>query len=224
MNENRRDLTKIRRGSNGAGATVNIGILDYGIGNIGSLLNMFRKLDLDAQVVSSPDELSGCSRLVLPGVGAFDQAMSELAKREMIDPLGQYIKSGNPLLGICLGMQLLVESSAEGRLPGLGYIKGSCSRLAPPAELGMRVPHMGWNCIESNRDSSLFTGLGNLKRFYFAHSYYVECQLTSNVLAWTSYAGEFASMITQDNILGVQFHPEKSHVFGMALLENWSHL
>lgn len=199
-----------------------IGVLDYGIGNIGSLLNMFRKLDLDARVVCFPDDLSKCSRLVLPGVGAFDQAMNELTGREMVDPLGQYIQSGNPLLGICLGMQLLVESSAEGQLPGLGYIKGSCRRLAPPAELGIRVPHMGWNCIEPNQDSSLFAGLGNLKRFYFAHSYYVECGLASNVLAWTSYAGDFASMIVQDNIVGVQFHPEKSHVFGVALLENWS--
>jgi glutamine amidotransferase len=199
-----------------------IGIIDYGIGNIGSLLNMFRKLDLDAQVVSFPDDLSKCSRLVLPGIGAFDQAMSELTRRRMADSLGQYVQSGNPLLGICLGMQLLVESSAEGKLPGLGYIKGSCRRLAPPAELGIRVPHMGWNYIAPNQDSSLFAGFGNLERFYFAHSYYVECQLASNVLAWTSYAGEFASMIIQDNIVGVQFHPEKSHVFGMALLENWS--
>lgn len=201
---------------------MSIGILDYGIGNIGSLLNMFRKLDLDARVVSFPDHLSGCSRLVLPGVGAFDQAMNELTRRKMVAPLGQYIQSGNPLLGICLGMQLLVESSAEGHLPGLGYIQGSCRRLASPVELGIRVPHMGWNCIEPNQDSSLFAGLGNLKRFYFAHSYYVECRLASNVLAWTSYAGEFASMIIRDNVVGVQFHPEKSHVFGMALLENWS--
>jgi glutamine amidotransferase len=200
-----------------------IGIVDYGIGNIGSLLNMFRKLQLDARVVSFPGDLGKCSRLVLPGVGAFDQAMKELTRREMVGPLGKYVHSGNPLLGICLGMQLLVESSAEGQLAGLGYIKGSCRRLVPSAELGMRVPHMGWNYIEVNQDSSLFTGLGDLKRFYFAHSYYVECQLTSNVLAWTSYAGEFASMIIQDNVIGVQFHPEKSHFFGMALLENWSH-
>lgn len=199
-----------------------IGVLDYGIGNIGSLLNMFRKLDLDARVVCFPDDMDKCSRLVLPGVGAFDQAMNELTSREMVDPLEQYIQSGNPLLGICLGMQLLVESSAEGQLSGLGYIKGSCRRLAPPAELGMRVPHMGWNCVEPNQDSSLFAGLDDLKRFYFAHSYYVECRSASNVLAWTSYSGEFASMIIQDNIVGVQFHPEKSHVFGMALLENWS--
>jgi glutamine amidotransferase len=199
-----------------------IGIVDYGIGNIGSLLNMFSKLDLDARVVSFPSDLGKCSRLVLPGVGAFDQAMNELTRREMAGALGKYVQSGNPLLGICLGMQVLVESSAEGQLLGLGYIKGSCRRLSPSAELGMRVPHMGWNYIEQNQDSSLFKGLGDLKRFYFAHSYYVECQLTSNVLAWTRYAGEFASMIIQDNVVGVQFHPEKSHAFGMALLENWS--
>jgi imidazole glycerol-phosphate synthase subunit HisH len=201
---------------------INIGILDYGIGNIGSLLNMFRKLDLDGQVVRDPDDLSMCSRVVLPGVGAFDQAMSELAIREMVGPLEKYVQSGNPLLGICLGMQLLVESSDEGRLPGLGYIKGSCRRLLPPAELGLRVPHMGWNYIEPNQDSTLFSGIGEHNRFYFAHSYYVECHPASSVLAWTNYAGEFASMIIQNNIVGVQFHPEKSHFFGMKLLENWA--
>jgi imidazole glycerol-phosphate synthase subunit HisH len=201
---------------------MSIGILDYGIGNIGSLLNMFRKLDLDAKVASNPDDLIECSRLVLPGVGAFDQAMNELRSRELVRPLTQYVRAGKPLLGICLGMQLLVESSDEGKLPGLGYIKGSCKRLAPPAELGMRVPHMGWNYVEPNQGSALFENLSESNRFYFAHSYYVECRLASNVLAWTSYAEEFASMISQDNIIGVQFHPEKSHVFGMSLLENWS--
>jgi glutamine amidotransferase len=201
---------------------MSIGILDYGAGNIGSLLNMFRKLELDARVASTPDDLSRCSRLVLPGVGAFDQAMKELTNREMVGPLARYVQSGNPLLGICLGMQLLVESSDEGELPGLGYIKGNCRRLAPPAGLGLRVPHMGWNHIEQNQDSGLFAGLGEPSRFYFAHSYYVECQHASNVLAWTSYGRQFASMIIRGRIVGVQFHPEKSHVFGMTLLENWS--
>jgi glutamine amidotransferase len=199
-----------------------IGILDYGVGTIGSLLNMFRKLDLEAHVVSTPDELARESRLVLAGVGAFDHAMRELGIRGLIEPLTNYVKSGKSLLGICLGMQLLVESSDEGDFPGLGYIRGKCRRLTPPIELGLRVPHMGWNGIVVNQDSSLFVGLEAANRFYFAHGFFVDCSDNSNVLAWTRYGSQFASMIVQDNIVGVQFHPEKSHIFGMTLLENWS--
>jgi imidazole glycerol-phosphate synthase subunit HisH len=201
---------------------MNIGILDYGVGNVGSLLNMFRRLDLEAHVVSTPDALARVPRLVLAGVGAFDHARRELTARGLTEPLSAYAASGRPLLGICLGMQLLVDSSDEGKLPGLGYIPGKCMRLDPPIELDLRVPHMGWNSIIPDRGSDLFRGLDDMSRFYFAHSFFVGCHDDSNVLAWTDYGGKFPSMIARDNIVGAQFHPEKSHAFGMTLLENWS--
>lgn len=199
-----------------------IGILDYGVGNVGSLLNMFRRLGLEAHVVALPDKLGKESHLVLAGVGAFDHARRELAERGLLEPLSAYVASGNPLLGICLGMQLLVDSSDEGELPGLGYISGKCMRLEPPAELGLRVPHMGWNRIIPSRPAGLFQGFELTNRFYFAHSYFVECSDDSNVMAWTHYGNRFASAIAQDNVVGTQFHPEKSHVFGMTLFENWA--
>jgi glutamine amidotransferase len=199
-----------------------IGILDYGVGNVGSLLNMFRRLDLEAHVTSADDDLATESHLVLAGVGAFDHARHQLATRALLEPLSAYVASGKYLLGICLGMQLLVESSEEGALPGLGYISGKCMRLEPSAELGLRVPHMGWNRIIPSRSSDILQGLEEANRFYFAHSFFVECDAESNVLAWTDYGHRFAAMIVKDNIVGTQFHPEKSHIFGMTLLENWS--
>jgi glutamine amidotransferase len=201
---------------------VDIGILNYGVGNIGSLVNMFKKLDVGAHVVSTADDLLEQSRLVLPGVGAFDHAMRELENRALIEPLEAYVASGKSLLGICLGMQLLVDSSEEGELPGLGYIKGTCRRLEPPSELGLRVPHMGWNSVSARQESDLFARFDAGSRFYFAHTYFVDCGESSSVLGCTTYGTEFASMIVRDNVVGVQFHPEKSHVFGMTLLENWS--
>jgi imidazole glycerol-phosphate synthase subunit HisH len=199
-----------------------VGILNYGVGNIGSLVNMFKKLDVDAHVVSTPGEVAGESRLVLPGVGAYDHAMRELDARALVDPLAEFVASGRPLLGICLGMQLLVNSSEEGELPGLGYIKGVCRRFEAPPGHDLRVPHMGWNSILPIRTSGLFDDLEGEKRFYFVHSYFVDCAERINVLAETTYGGEFASMIIRDNVVGAQFHPEKSHVFGMTLLKNWS--
>jgi imidazole glycerol-phosphate synthase subunit HisH len=202
---------------------VDIGVLNYGVGNIGSLVNMFKKLDIGAHVVSTAEELSAQSRLVLPGAGAFDHAMRELDTRGLIDPLGDYVASGKSLLGICLGMQSLVDSSEEGELPGLGYIKGKCRRLELPAELGLRVPHMGWNNIAAHQESRLFERLDEESRFYFAHGYFVDCCEPSNVLGSTTYGTEFTLMIVRNNVIGVQFHPEKSHILGMTLLENWSH-
>jgi imidazole glycerol-phosphate synthase subunit HisH len=201
---------------------ISVGILDYGSGNIGSLHNMFRKLDIVAHVVRTAAELAGESRLVLPGVGAFDHAMRELETLALIKPLTEYVASGKPLLGICLGMQLLVDSSEEGELSGLGFIGGHCKRLETMSVSGLRVPQMGWNSIAVCQDSILFHDLEEESRFYFAHSYFVECSEASSVLAATTYGSDFASVIARDNVMGVQFHPEKSHIFGMRLLESWS--
>jgi glutamine amidotransferase len=203
---------------------VTIGILNYGVGNVGSLLNMFKKIGEEAQLVSQPDEVSAQSRLVLPGVGSFDHAMTRLSTLGFVAPLNAYVTSGKRLLGICLGMQLLVNSSAEGELPGLGFIDGHCEKFEPSPRL--RVPHMGWSSVQAAQRQSqrqTMPGIEPGNRFYFAHSYYVTCP-PDNVLATSTYGHEFVSMITRGNITGAQFHPEKSHVFGMSLLSGWSAL
>ncbi|TFB55265.1 imidazole glycerol phosphate synthase subunit HisH [Cryobacterium sp. Sr3] len=201
---------------------MSVGILNYGVGNVGSLVNMFRKLDIETQLVSTADDIRRVSRLVLPGVGSFDHAMRALEHKELIEPLREYADSGNFLLGICLGMQLLMDSSEEGVLCGLGYIGGVARRFqADGATQVLRVPHMGWNSISPAKDSLVFANLREKNRFYFAHSYYVECAQEPDVLATTDYEITFASMVARENVMGAQFHPEKSHVYGMTLLENW---
>jgi glutamine amidotransferase len=189
-----------------------VGILNYGVGNIGSLLNMLRKIDVPAKLVSSPEEVRSATRLVIPGVGSFDHAMSRLQGLELDAPLGEFARSGKPLL----------DSSEEGKMQGLGFIPGSSVRFRPTEFPGLRVPHMGWNVVTPVRSSSIFDGIEDENRFYFVHSYRVECASESDVLARTSYGVPFHSMIARDNVTGAQFHPEKSHVFGMKMLENWS--
>lgn len=195
-----------------------IGILNYGVGNVGSLLNMFKKIGEDAELVSQPDQVAAQSRLVLPGVGSFDHAMERLSSLGFVAPLKEYVSSGNSLLGICLGMQLLVKSSAEGELPGLGFIDGHCDKFEPSPNV--RVPHMGWSGVRAARTPTM-QGIEPGNRFYFAHSYFVNCP-SDAVLATSTYGREFVSMIARGNVMGAQFHPEKSHVFGMSLLSGWS--
>ncbi|MET0885792.1 MAG: imidazole glycerol phosphate synthase subunit HisH [Mycetocola sp.] len=199
-----------------------VGILDYGVGNIGSLVNMFRKIDVPARLVSQPEEIDSVSRLVLPGVGSFDNAMTKLIAGRFEEPLGAFVKAGRPFLGICLGMQLLLDSSEEGTMSGLGFVPGSSRRFRPAEFPGLRVPHMGWNTVSAAHASPMFDRIEEENRFYFVHSYRVECVSEKDVLAWTTYGAPFHSMIARDNVTGAQFHPEKSHVFGMTLLENWS--
>lgn len=202
---------------------MSVGILNYGVGNIGSLVNMFRKLDVETQLVSTADEMPGLSQLVLPGVGAFDHAMGALEKSELVEPLRAYVDSGKDLLGICLGMQLLMDSSEEGGVGGLGFIAGVARRFqATEASPDLRVPHMGWNGLLPAKESRVFAELHDKNRFYFAHSYFVDCAAESNVLATTTYGNSFASMVVRENVVGAQFHPEKSHVYGMTMLENWA--
>jgi glutamine amidotransferase len=202
-----------------------IGVLDYGVGNVGSLLNMFKKIGVDAGPVSTPSEVLSASRLVLPGVGSYDFAMRSLANRNLVEPIKDFAAIGRPLLGICLGMQLLVESSDEGVLPGLGLIGGTSLRFerSPSAPM-LRTPHMGWNTIRAAQPNPAIAGVPAENRFYFVHSYFVQPTHPSNVLATTEYGNPFASMIVRENIVGAQFHPEKSHLFGMKLLQEWATL
>lgn len=197
-----------------------IGIIGYGLGNIGSLRNMFRHIGQEATVVTEPEELRVVDRMVLPGVGAFDAGSHRLSRTGFTGAIRDFAKSGRPVLGICLGMQLLLDASEEGIEPGLGLIPGKSTRFE--SQRGLKVPHMGWNQLEPSKPSMLLKHLPRDHRFYFVHSYKVVVQNQNDELASSNYGGSFTSMIEMENIVGAQFHPEKSHAFGMTLLERWS--
>ncbi|MGZ8422105.1 MAG: imidazole glycerol phosphate synthase subunit HisH [Acidimicrobiia bacterium] len=197
-------------------------VVDYGMGNVGSILNMLKRVGVPARVSSEAAEIAAAERLILPGVGAFDTGMQHLHESGLIDVLNhKVLEERVPTLGICLGMQLLMRTSQEGRHPGLGWIAGVTVGF-PDEGLGdLKVPHMGWNTVQVCRNDSLFQGLEQAARFYFVHSYYVVCDRDEDVLAWTTHGVRFASSVQQNNIVGTQFHPEKSHRFGMQLLKNF---
>jgi glutamine amidotransferase len=197
-------------------------IVDYGMGNAGSILNMLKRVGVAARVSSKAAEIAESERLILPGVGAFDTGMQHLRESGLIDVLNRKVLEERvPTLGICLGMQLLMRSSQEGREPGLGWIPGATVAFSSHAMGELKVPHMGWNTVQVCRNNSLFHGLEQGARFYFVHSYYVICDRDEDVLAWTAHGVRFASSVQQGNIVGTQFHPEKSHRFGMQLLKNF---
>lgn len=198
-------------------------IVDYGMGNLGSILNMLKKIGTRAVVSSDAGAIAEADRLILPGVGAFDTGMQRLGELNLIDTLNRKVlDQRTPVLGVCLGMQLLTRGSEEGERPGLGWIDGRAVRFAfDGAYAGLKVPHMGWNTVSVRKPDPLFAGLETGARFYFVHSYYVTCANQDDVLATTEYGGEFHSAVSRANILGTQFHPEKSHRFGMALLANF---
>ena len=201
-------------------------IVDYGIGNLGSVLNMLKRVGAPATISSDPAEIEKAEKLILPGVGAFDAGMKQLQDSQLIGLLSEKALARNtPTLGICLGMQLLMENSEEGELPGLGWIKGSNVRFRLEEGNGhLKVPHMGWNTVDVKRADSLFKDLDDEARFYFVHSYRVVCERESDVLATTNHGGDFVSAVQSGNIMGTQFHPEKSHKFGMKLLSNFAEL
>lgn len=197
-----------------------VSLVDYGLGNLGSVANMLKRVGAQSRRISTPEELLDSESVLLPGVGAYDTGMKLLEAQGLVEPLRRFAASGRPLLGICLGMQLLVDSSAEGTLPGLGLIAGRCERVVDAPQL--RVPHMGWNHVEPVRDDPLLEGLDQDNRFYFVHSYHVIPDSPEDVLAQTTYGGAFTSMIRRGNVVGAQFHPEKSHTFGMTILRNFA--
>lgn len=198
-------------------------IVDYGMGNIGSIVNMFRRLHIDVSSSADPKVIADAEKLLLPGVGAFDAAMERINSGRFRDVLeSKATKEKVPVLGICLGMQLITESSEEGHLPGLGWIPAKTLRF--DSMNGLKVPHMGWNSIHSIKKNALLSDLGIEPRFYFVHSYYVLAKERGDVLARTTYGVEFDSVVNRGNIFGAQFHPEKSHMFGMKLLANFAAL
>jgi len=201
-----------------------IAIVDYGVGNLGSILNMFRKIGIEAVVTADPSGIEKAEKLILPGVGAFDTAMKNIRDLKLLDVLNQkVIADKTPVIGLCLGMQILTESSEEGKMPGLGWIKGKTIRFRfEESRNDLKIPHMGWNTVEIKNPSPLVEELDKNSRFYFVHSYHIDCKDKEDVTAVTNYGYDFPSVVKKENIYGIQFHPEKSHKFGMKLLENFA--
>lgn len=202
-----------------------ITVVDYGAGNIGSVINMIRKSGGQAVASGLPDELLRANKILLPGVGSFDNAMGRLRNLALIDVLRNRAEAGVPFFGICLGMQLLSDSSEEGTLPGLGLIPGKVRRFKFDGDqTHLKIPHMGWNRVQSLREHPLCKGLEQDARFYFVHSYFYECENPEYVLFKSTHGCDFASGVQRENIMGVQFHPEKSHRYGMQLMKNFIEL
>ncbi|HTJ05845.1 MAG TPA: imidazole glycerol phosphate synthase subunit HisH, partial [Caldimonas sp.] len=195
---------------------------DYGMGNLGSIRNMLKKIGADSEITAEPARIAAATKLVLPGVGAFDAGMENLDKSGLVPLLNERVRRDEvPVLGICLGMQLMTHSSSEGERPGLGWVDAKAVRFVP-ADATLKVPHMGWNIARPVRDDALLEGLPRESRFYFVHSYYVACERREDVLLTTFYGADFDSGFRRGNVWGVQFHPEKSHRFGMHLLRNFA--
>ncbi|PQV57276.1 glutamine amidotransferase [Sediminibacterium magnilacihabitans] len=202
-----------------------ITIVDYGMGNLGSVQNMFKRIGVESRISGDPAVITDAQKLLLPGVGAFDAAMQSLENSGLIPVLHRKaLDEKVPILGICLGMQLLTAYSEEGNLPGLGWISAKTIKFNFPDNGALKIPHMGWNDIIYQNESLLTKDLPDEPRFYFVHSYYVQCNKRDHVLCTTKYGTEFDSIICQGNIYGAQFHPEKSHKFGMKLLKNFSEI
>ncbi len=203
-----------------------IGIINYGLGNINAFVNIYSKLHIPVKQLFKPQDFDGVDRLILPGVGAFDHAMNSFNKSGMRDKVEKMVLAENiPIIGICVGMQMLAESSEEGVLPGLGWIRGEVKKFdETKIPYATRLPHMGWNDITFKEGTSIFKGFSPSPKFYFLHSYYFENCNSEEEIAKATYGYEFTCAVNSKNIYGVQFHPEKSHRFGILLLENFSNI
>lgn len=202
-----------------------ITIIDYRTGNLGSIQNMLKKIRVDSVIASDPEQIEPASKIILPGVGSFDQGMENLLNLNIRDILNKKVYEEKiPVLGICLGMQLMTHGSEEGKLSGLGWIDAKTIKFRFDDPVQYKSPHIGWNFVRQHKESRLFRDLDRDSRFYFVHSYYIRLNNPSDILTSTVYESEFTSSFERGNIIGVQFHPEKSHKFGMALLKNFAEL
>lgn len=198
-----------------------ITIIDYGTGNLRSIANMLRKLGIPSIISHEKEVIMNATRIILPGVGAFDTAVKELKKLDLIPVLHEKVMGeGTPVLGICLGMQLLTNGSEEGNEQGLGWIPGFARRF--PLSDGLKVPHMRWNTVKFTGQSPLLNDLDENARFYFVHSYYVKAEDNRHAVLRTEHGICFDSGLQKDKVMGVQFHPERSHKFGLKLLYNFT--
>ena len=198
-------------------------IIDYGMGNLGSVKNMFKKIGKTSIISSNKKDIAIASKLLLPGVGSFDKAMKNLQELDLVEIIKKKILlDKTPILGICLGMQLLTKSSEEGKLIGFGFVDARTNKFDfEKINETLPVPHMGWNRLLHKKESRIFENMPKNERFYFVHSYAVECKDDKDVLTTTDYGYKFVSSFEKDNIIGCQFHPEKSHKYGMQLFKNF---
>lgn len=203
-----------------------ITIIDYGVGNINAFVNVYKRLDVPVKIAKTKEDLIGAEKLILPGVGHFDHAMQQLNQSGMRETLDELVLIENiPVIGICVGMQMMANSSEEGKEEGLKWIDASVKKFdETKIHQVTRLPHMGWNDVKPCLDNPLFAGLEHDAIFYFLHTYYFECNKKEDVLAVTEYGDEFASSAFHMNRYGIQFHPEKSHSYGEILLRNFAKL
>ena len=200
-----------------------ITIVDYGMGNLGSVKNMLKRIGSECKITSDVKEIEQATKILLPGVGAFDAAIARIDELNLRSVLVHKAKVDRvPFLGICLGMQLLTRSSEEGILNGLDLVPEKTIKFKFEEAQNLKIPHMGWNLVRKNTESQLTKDFTEVYRFYFVHSYKVQCDDNKNSILRTDYGGEFDSAIQNENVYGAQFHPEKSHKFGMHLLTNFS--
>lgn len=203
-----------------------IAIINYGLGNIKAFGNVYSKLNIPFTIATKSEDLKGATKIILPGVGDFDWAMDRLGRSGMREKLDELVLEQRlPVLGICVGMQILAESSEEGVLPGLGWIDAKVKKFDTSLfKQRTKIPHMGWNDVHPVKNNGLFIGLEENALFYFLHSYYFDCHRKEDSLAVADYGGQFTCAANADNIYGVQFHPEKSHQYGIQLLNNFANL
>lgn len=198
-------------------------IVDYGVGNLASIKNMLKKIGIESLISSDAKDVEAADKLILPGVGAFDTCADKLNASGLLPILNRRVLNDKtPVLGICVGMQMLMENSEEGVSPGLGWIRGSIVKFKQEEmPSGYKIPHMGWTDVSLCKPSRLFEGMYDEPRFYFVHSYHPKISNREDALLESHYGYTFVGALEHENILGVQFHPEKSHKFGMKLLENF---
>ena len=203
-----------------------ITIIDYGVGNINAFVNVYKRLDVPVKVAKTKEDLVGAQKLILPGVGHFDHAMTQLNNSGMRETLDKMVLIDKvPVIGICVGMQMMANNSDEGSMEGLKWINASVRKFdESKINQKTRLPHMGWNDVKPVKEIQLFNGLEKDAIFYFLHTYYFECNNENDVMAVTEYGGEFASAAYHENKYGIQFHPEKSHSYGETLLHNFAKL
>ena len=195
-------------------------IIDYGVGNLGSISNILQKVGAEPKFLKDPNDKKSIDMLILPGVGSFDHCANKLKKNGFFDLLNEFKDTGKPIIGVCVGAQLMCSYSEEGNSYGLNWFDSKVCKFKFSNQTDLKVPHMGWNSINILRDHKIIQGIDVKNRFYFLHSYYIDSETKNNVLAETFYGNPFNSIIEKENIIGIQFHPEKSHKYGIKLFEN----